>query len=116
VAFEPDGALFTQYFFVGAPEFGPAGLVPEVSEAIERRLQQIAGDCARCQGPARWLWIPRKDVESLDEVGSIARAPGELLCAAHGARRLCSAFTAVSEANLLYINVPYGEAGAYLWI
>jgi hypothetical protein len=116
VAFEPDGSAFTQYFFLGLPEFSAAGLQPEVGDAIERRLRQPAGDCLRCSRAATWLWISRQQVESLDDVGSIALANGETLCATHGARRLSEAFTAVPEANLLYVNVPYGDAGAYLWI
>ena len=34
VAFEPDGEVFTQYFFVGVDEFTAAGLQPEVAAAI----------------------------------------------------------------------------------
>ena len=116
LAFEPDGGAFSQYFFVGTPDFSAAGLRPEVAEAIERRLQQSLGTCQGCNQPARWLWIPRVQVESLDQVGDIVTAKGQALCPAHGAQQLCEAFAAVSEANLLYVNVPYGEAGAYLWI
>ena len=34
VGFEPDPELFTQYFFVGQPDFEAAGLRPEVAQAI----------------------------------------------------------------------------------
>lgn len=116
LAFEPDGGAFSQYFFVGTPDFSAAGLRPEVAEAIERRLQQPLGACQGCSAPARWLWIPRVQVESLDDAGDILTAKGQALCPAHGAQQLCESFAAVSQANLLYVNVPYGEAGAYLWI
>ena len=41
---------------------------------------------------------------------------GESLCARHGARKLCDAFAKLPDANLFYVNLPYGDAGAYLWI
>jgi hypothetical protein len=116
VAFEPDAGAFTQYFFVGASEFAAAGLRPEVASAITRRLQQPGGDCAQCDAPATWLWFSREQIASLDEAGRIAMAPGEALCGRHGARNLCQALKQVGEANLFYVNSPYGEAGAYLWI
>jgi hypothetical protein len=116
VAFEPDGDAFTQYFFVGKEEFAAAGLQPEVGAAISRRLALPAGDCVRCERPARWLWISREDVPSLDEVNRIAMTPGESLCACHGAQKLCEAFTHLPDANLFYVNLPYDDAGAYLWI
>jgi hypothetical protein len=106
IAFEPDGASFTQYFFVGADEFADAGLQPEVAAAISRRLEQ----------PATWLWFSRSAVPSLDEAGRIAMAVGEEYCARHGAEKLCAAFSELTDANLFYINEPYGEAGAYVWI
>ena len=98
------------------PDFSAAGLKPEVAEAIERRLEQSLGTCQGADHPAHWLWIPRVQVESLDAAGDIATAKGQALCPAHGAQQLCEAFAAVSEANLLYVNVPYGQVGAYLWI
>jgi hypothetical protein len=101
---------------VGAPDFAAAGLKPEVAEAIAARLKQPPGSCQGCHDQARWLWIPRVQVESLDDVGSIATVKGQPLCPAHGAQQLCEAFAAVSEANLMYVNAPYGDAGAYLWI
>jgi hypothetical protein len=55
-------------------------------------------------------------VQSLDDVGSISSAPGRPLCAKHGARQLCAAFESIAEANLFYVNIPYGESGAYVWI
>ncbi len=116
IAFEPDGEAFSQYFFVGASEFTAAGLQSEVAAALTRRLEQPAGNCDRCEQPATWLWISREQVPSLDEVGRIAMANGESLCAAHGAERLCETFAQLNEANLHYVNVTYGESGAYLWI
>jgi len=58
----------------------------------------------------------RSAVPSLDEVGRIATAGAEEYCARHGAEKLCAAFAQVPDANLFYVNAPYGEAGAYLWI
>ncbi len=116
VAFEPDGESFSQYFFVAAPDFPAAGLQPAVAQAIERRLAELAGPCGECARPAKWLWLPRQEVASLDDVDSIAAAPGWRLCAAHGAAQLCDALAAPRQANLFYVNVPYGEAGAYVWI
>ena len=116
VAFEPDAASVSQYFFLASFDFDAAGLQPEVAAAIERRLAQIGGNCGECAVPASWLWISRQEVASLDDIGSIAVAPGRRLCAVHGAAALCGAFQAMREANLFYVNVPYGQAGAYVWI
>jgi hypothetical protein len=122
VAFEPDGEAVSQYFFVAADDFAAAGLEPQTAAAITRRLELPLGDCERCSSAsaeeraASWLWIPREEVSSLDEAGGIAMARGEVLCPRHGARKLCEALQQLSEANLFYVNVPYGDAGAYLWI
>ena len=116
VAFEPDGEAFTQYFFVGREEFAAAGLRPEVAEAIAKRLDGVQGACSDCGEPAKWLWISRREVSSLDQTDRIAETPGALFCAKHGAARLCAALGEVAEANLFYINAPYGDSGAYVWI
>jgi len=116
VAFEPDAESFTQYFFVAAPDFAAAGLLPEVAAAIEQRLAEPRSTCCQCSRRATWLWLAREDVANLDEAGQIAAAMGRRLCAAHGAAALCGSLEASAEANLFYVNVPYGEAGAYLWI
>jgi hypothetical protein len=116
VAFEPLGELLSQYFFVGREDFAAAGLKPEVGEAIARRLEERSADCERCRRPASWLWFSRREVSSLDDVPMIAAAPGLRLCARHGAAELCASLAALPEANLFYVNVPYGDAGAYLWI
>lgn len=115
IAFEPDAAELSQYFFVGRKDFAAAGLRPEVAEAIAARAAQPLDACDECGAAALWLWIPRAQVESLDEIGSIATAQGVQLCAAHGARRLCGTFATIDEANLMYVNIPYGDAGAYVW-
>lgn len=116
VAFEPDPELFTQYFFVAQPDFEAAGLRPEVAQAIAERLKQGGTACAQCGQAAKWLWFSREQVGSLDEVEKIAESPGEWFCAKHGARNLLAAFERIAEANVFYMNLPYGEAGAYLWI
>jgi hypothetical protein len=116
VAFEPDADTFTQYFFVATPDFEAAGLAPEVAAAIEHRLAQDGRACEVCARPATWFWFSREQVASLDEVEQIREGPGAVLCATHGARRLCDAFLKIQEANVFYMNLPYGEAGAYVWI
>jgi hypothetical protein len=116
IAFEPDGESFTQFFFVGREEFEAAGLRPEVAAAIEKRLQQLGGECSECGALATWLWISRREVSSLDQTERIEESPGAGFCARHGAAKLCAALRHVGEANLFYVNMPYGDAGAYVWI
>ncbi len=116
VAFEPDGETFTQYFFVGADDFAAAGLRPEVAAAIGKRADTLSGPCSDCGAPATWLWISRREVSSLDQTDRIEETPGALYCAKHGAAKLCEALSKIGEANLFYVNVPYGDSGAYLWI
>jgi hypothetical protein len=115
VAFEP-GRSVAQYFFVALKEFDPAGMAPEVDAAISRRLEWTAETCAECSRQAKWLWISRAEVPSLDEPERIAEAKGELLCASHGAQKLREALERIKEARLMYVNLPYGESGAYVWI
>jgi hypothetical protein len=55
-------------------------------------------------------------VESLDDVERIAEAKGEAFCSEHAAWKLWDAFAHIPEANLFYMNLPYGDAGAYVWI
>jgi len=116
IAFEPDESVFTQYFFVGKDEFSEAGLQDETAAAISGRFNQPLERCVECQAAGNWLWIPREEVSNLDETARIAFARGESFCARHGARKLCEALSNISEANLFYLNVPYGDAGAYVWI
>jgi hypothetical protein len=120
VAFEPDAESFSQYFFVAVPDFEAAGLEPGVSATIERRLApddaRNGSGCGVCSRPAAWLWLSRQEVSSLDDVGSLSLEPGLRLCATHGAQKLCRALEAIDQANLFYVNLPYGEAGAYVWI
>jgi hypothetical protein len=116
VAFEPDPEIFTQYFFVGKEDFEAAGLSPEVAVAVEKRLAQDPGTCVRCSRAARWLWFSREEVASLDETEKIDETAGEALCGEHGAGKLRETFEGIPEANVFYMNLPYGEAGAYVWI
>jgi hypothetical protein len=116
VAFEPDGESFTQYFFLGREDFAAAGLRSEVAAAILTRLEELEGECSDCGKPATWLWISRREVSSLDQTERIAASPGALFCATHGAAKLCEALGQVAEANLFYVNAPYGDSGAYVWI
>ncbi len=116
VAFEPDAENFSQYFFVSAEDFEAAGLRPEVASAIQQRLDAAGDRCAVCPKRATWLWMARAEVESLDDVSRIQTQPGRRLCAAHGAAALCRSLASIAEANLFYVNLPYGDGGAYLWI
>lgn len=116
VGFEPDAESFSQYFFVASPDFEAAGLLPDVAAAIEKRLGCERELCRICSEPATWLWLSRNDVSSLDDFERIEQAPGEALCAEHGADRLCRSLQKIPEANVFYMNLPYGDAGAYLWI
>lgn len=116
IAFEPDGASVTQYFFVAAPDFDDAGLQSGVSGAITGRLSRASGSCKTCSRYATWQWISREEVGSLDDVGNITAAVGEPFCSEHGAKHLCAALASIAQVNLFYVNAPYGEGGAYLWI
>jgi hypothetical protein len=116
VAFEPDPEIFTQYFFVATPDFEAAGVAPETASAIEKRLAQTGETCAECSRPATWLWMSREQLASLDETDKIREVHGEWFCARHGAGKLAAAFEKIAEANVFYMNLPYGEAGAYVWI
>jgi hypothetical protein len=116
VAFEPDSEIFTQYFFVAQPDFEAAGLSPEVAASIEKRLMLDLDGCTRCSRRATWLWFPREQVASLDETARMAEAVGVPLCGEHGTEKLWQTFQAIPEASLFYMNLPYGEAGAYVWI
>jgi hypothetical protein len=69
-----------------------------------------------CERRATWLWFSREEIPSLDEAGKIGTAAGISLCSAHGARKLCEAFERIDEANVFYMNLPYGDSGAYVWI
>jgi hypothetical protein len=116
VAFEPDGESFTQYFYLGSDDFAAAGLRSEVAAAILTRLEELEGECSECGAPATWLWISRREVSNLDQTERIAATPGALFCARHGAAKLCQALGQIEEANLFYVNAPYGDSGAYVWI
>jgi hypothetical protein len=116
VAFEPDGENFTQYFFVGREDFAAAGLRPEVAAAIEKRIENFSGACSDCGGRATWLWISRREVSSLDQTERIEESPGAMYCAKHGAAILRETLGKIEEANLFYVNAPYSDSGAYVWI
>ncbi|MGB7024553.1 MAG: hypothetical protein WBD73_12205 [Candidatus Acidiferrales bacterium] len=119
VAFEPDGESFTQYFFVAAPDFDAAGLEPAVAAAIGARLAQdddSSKSCQECPRDATWLWFSREQIPNLDAADRMEVMLGEHFCAEHGAKQICGALAAIEHANLFYVNAPYGEGGAYLWI
>jgi hypothetical protein len=116
VAFEPNPETFTQYFFVAAPDFEAAGVAPQTVSAIEQRLAQDGETCSECSRPGTWLWMSQEEVASLDETDNIRGERGEWFCSTHGARKLADAFERIAEANVFYMNLPYGEMGAYLWI
>jgi hypothetical protein len=116
IAFEPDGESFTQYFFVACDDFAAAGLRSEVAAAIEKRIENVSGECSECGAAATWLWVSRREVSNLDQTERIEESPGALYCAKHGAAKLREALGKIDEANLFYVNAPYGDSGAYLWI
>ena len=117
MAFEPDAEIFTQYFFVAQAGFRAGGLQPEVAASDRRSAwRSRAGRARSADTAATWLWFSREQIASLDEVEKIAALPGKPLCAKHGARKLLGAFERMAEANVFYMNLPYGEAGAYVWI
>jgi hypothetical protein len=116
IAFEPDSESFTQYFFVAREDFRAAGLRPEVAAAIEKRIENFGGACSECDEPATWLWISRREVSSLDQTGRIEESPGAMYCSKHGAAKLLEALGKIDEANLFYVNAPYNDSGAYVWI
>jgi len=119
VAFEPDYDAASQYFFVSSSDFTAAGFTADFSAVIEKRLRQPAASCESCERSGRratWLWLDRAAVASLDDVAHVESAPGLHLCASHGAAAFCRSLKSVDEANLLYLNLPYGDAGAYVWI
>ena len=116
VGIEPDGDSFSQYFFVSSKDFTAAGLLPEVRDALDKRLASDPGTCAVCSYAATWDWLSREEVADLGDANAIVNARGTKLCAMHAARKICDAFEGIHEANLYYVNLPYGEAGAYVWI
>lgn len=119
VAFEPNAESVTQYFFVSREHFEQAYLQPEVGAAIGQRLDRLEGiacTLAGCGQRALWLWISQREVASLDESAMIQAVPGEALCATHGAARLLECLRSLAMVNLEYVNAPYGQAGAYVWL
>jgi len=87
-----------------------------VGAAIAKRLEGLNGPCSDCGAPATWLWISRREVSSLDQTERIGETAGAIFCAKHGAAKLREALGALGEANLFYVNAPYGDSGAYVWI
>ncbi len=120
VLFEPDAQRLSQFFFVAAPDFAAGGLQPEVAAAIEQRLRdRERASCewdVLCERRAHWTWFSQQEVASLDETAWITGARGQRLCSKHAARKLCRLFETLRAANIEYMNLPYGGAGAYLWI
>jgi hypothetical protein len=116
VLFEPDAGSFSQYFFLADEDFEAAGLIPDVAEAIRGRLVLDGRPCSECCAAAEWIWLSYQEVPSLDDVDRIRDSAGEPFCARHGARRLWKAFGEMKEASVYYMNLPYGESGAYIWI
>jgi hypothetical protein len=109
----------TQYFFVAAPDFQRAGVEPALIDALGARLAEDTegpASCQDCERPATWLWFSRARVANLDAADQVRAAAPEHFCATHGAQTVCRALTSIEHANLFYVNAPYGEGGAYLWI
>lgn len=117
IAFEPDPASVTQYFFVAAPDFEAAGVEPPLAEVLGVRIAADTQNakCQNCERPATWLWFSRSRVANLDAVEQVREAAPEHFCSIHGAQTVCSALTSMEHVNLFYVNAPYGEGGAFLW-
>jgi len=116
VAFEPDADAVTQCFFVAQEDCDAAGVEPALVQAIGAKLGTFDDSkrCLECRRGATWLWFSRAQVPHLDATEELRRATGEYFCAEHGAQKICGALTGAAQANLYYVNAPYGEAGAYL--
>ena len=119
IAFEPDPESVTQYFFVATDDLDAAGVDPALAHALVERLAPEKGSaksCQDCQRPATWLWFSRACVPNLDAFEQIQTVAGEHFCATHGAQRVARALTSLDHVNLFYVNAPYDDEGAYLWI
>lgn len=119
IAFDPEDDSLRQYFFVAAQDLDSAGVEPAVAQVIRTRLardEDASRPCQECARSATWLWFPRAQVPHLDAADRIASMAGEHFCAEHGAAQLCQSLASIEHANLFYVNAPYGEGGAYLWI
>jgi hypothetical protein len=118
LALEPPVEGMAQYFYLAQTDFEAAGLLSEVAGAISARLGALRGECSveACRRPARWLWLSRLEIPALENVAALRQSPGALYCARHGAARLCDHFAGMEQANLEYLNLPYGDSGAFLWI
>ena len=115
VAFEPDPANFSQYFYVAAEDNEAAGVTPELAAVLDQRLKTLPAACHRCSAAAAWLWFTRDEIVSLEETEKIQAAVGEALCPNHAAQQMRAMLERIAAANIFYINLPYGAAGAYLW-
>jgi hypothetical protein len=115
VAFEPDPVKFSQYFYVAAEDNDAAGVTPELAAVIDQRLKKLPASCHRCSASAAWLWFTRDEIVSLEETEKIQAAAGEALCPNHAAQQMRTMLERIAEANIFYINVPYGAVGAFLW-
>jgi hypothetical protein len=115
VAFEPDPANFSQYFYVAAEDNEAAGVTPELAAVLDHRLKTLPAACHRCSAAAAWLWFTRDEIVSLEETEKIQAAVGEALCPNHAAQQMRAMLERIAAANIFFINLPYGAAGAYLW-
>ena len=59
--------------------------------------------------------IEFEEIVSLEETEKIQAATGEALCPNHAAQQMRIMLERIAEANIFYINVPYGAIGAFLW-
>jgi len=117
IAFEPDPEMLSQYFFVAPADFTAAGLLPEVQEEFTKRLGTAAVEpCRECGQAGKWEWFSRENVPDLGDVAAITAARSLWFCPEHGAQKVCDTFESIPEASLYYVNVPYAESGAYVWI
>jgi hypothetical protein len=116
VALEPHMEHMQQYMYTALSDMADGGFEPEIISVITRRLEDIRGKCESCDQHAKWLWLPSQDVIDQEDSEGIRNAKGILLCSRHGSLKLCSALEGIPKANMEYVNLPYGEAGFYIWL
>ena len=115
VAFEPDGETFHAIFFPGqggfrrcGPAFRSGRRDPDAPRRTGRRVQRLrqAGNLA--VDFAAGSFQPRPD-------GANSKPrPGRFFAPSTEPRNCARPWDNCEEANLFYVNAPYGESGAYI--
>jgi hypothetical protein len=116
VALEPHMEQMQQYVFTALSDMADGEFEPEIISAITRRLEDISGECDSCDQDAKWLWLSSRDVIDQQDLEGISNAKGVLLCSRHGSLTLRGALERIPKADMEYLNLPYSEAGFYIWL